>query len=301
MNPPALPADLPNLTIPEIQGLLPSLNNISYLSHGGQKVVFRAQQGAVFFVLKFALLPPTADISQFNSCDIGVRTNREVEIMKSCTSHHMVKLGPINLQCTIISGQKLIYFSEEYIEGKDLRSVINTEGPQEWQRVVQAGLEISDAILALKKMGKIHRDINPRNIMRRDSSGEYVLLDAGLAFDVTESSISKGPVGTVKYFSPEQFEFKNRRDMDFRTDIFSLGVTLYELVTGHHPFWIPGDNFQTLFTKITTAVPIKPSRIIAGVPPAFDDLILRMLGKQAHLRPRTCEDLILSFTSLQSL
>jgi serine/threonine-protein kinase len=106
-------------------------------------------------------------------------------------------------------------------------------------------------------------------------------------------SLSIGPVGTPPYFSPEQFDFSNRRTvMDFRSDLFSLGVTMYEMATGQHPFWTRGETSRSLFNKITTLNPKPPNEIVPDFPEELSDIIMRMLGKSPHLRYRRCQQLI---------
>ena len=137
------------------------------------------------------------------------------------------------------------------------------------------------------------------NIMRRDPRGDYILLDAGLAFDTDGESISVSPVGTPLFFSPEQFDFTNRRTvLDFRSDMFALGTTMYCLATGVHPFWASGDNSQSIYTKITTHIPPVPSTIVAGFPAELDEVIMRLLGKSPHLRYRKCDQLIAALQGL---
>ena len=119
-----------------------------------------------------------------------------------------------------------------------------------------------------------------------------MLLDAGLVFDIVGDSLSVQPVGTPPYFSPEQFDFSNRRIvLDFRSDLFSLGVTMYQMLTGTHPFWEPGEGSQSLFNKITTLAPQPPSDL-CNVSEELNNVILRLLGKFRHLRYRRCDQLI---------
>jgi serine/threonine-protein kinase len=136
--------------------------------------------------------------------------------------------------------------------------------------------------------------------MRRKSNGEFVLLDAGLVFDLAAETVSVGPVGTCPYFSPEQFDFNNRRTvMDFRSDLFSLGVTMYELLTGSHPFWEKGDSYATLYNKIAT-IPAQPPSERRTVPDALNEIILRLLGKSPHLRYRRCQLLLDALEEISS-
>ena len=224
--------------------------------------------------------------------EVIVRASREVETMRDCASSYMVKLGPIGLNFVEIEGQSLLYFTEELIDGSDLRSLLASAGPLAPDEIITLGIQITDAIKALWELGKIHRDIKPGNIMRR-TSGDFVLLDAGLAFDVIGESVSGGfLVGTRIYFSPEQFDYSNRRTgLDFRSDIFALGVTMYEMATGNHPFWSRGQSSETFYSNVTSFTPQPPSSIVQDFPEELDEIILRMLGKSPHLRYRKCDHL----------
>jgi serine/threonine-protein kinase len=289
-------SDLPNLTPEQVVQLISQASEIESVDAGGQKVVFKGTIAGEQYALKFAKLPELPDdleSEEFPMSDVVVRAQREVETMRDCTSPHMVKLGPIGLSFTMIDDQSLLYFSEEFIVGRDLRTILRSDGRLEPAQIVALGLHIVDAVHALWELGKIHRDIKPANIMRREGNDEYVLLDAGFAFDVVGESLSIGPVGTPLYFSPEQFDFTNRRTvMDFRSDLFSLGVTMYQLATGQHPFWSPGDTSGSLFNKITTHNPGPPSTYVPDFPKDLDEIILRMLGKSPHLRYRRCQQVI---------
>jgi serine/threonine-protein kinase len=288
-------ADLPRLSQEQVAGLVPQASNIEPIGHGGQKLVFRGTIAETTYALKFARLPvsPVDDIDEFASSDIAVRAKREVDTMRQCASPHMVKVGPVGLSFGCVGDQHLVFFSEEYIAGNDLNALLLRDGRFASQEIVRIGTHMALAIKALWEFGKIHRDIKPANIMRRELGGDYVLLDAGLAFDIGGESLSVGPVGTPAYFSPEQFEFTNRRTvMDFRSDMFSLGVTMYYLATGQHPFLSGADTIQSLYSKITSHNPDPPRSIVTGIPAALDEVIMRLLGKSPHLRFRTCDQLL---------
>lgn len=287
------------LTREQVATVVPTAKGIERVGRGGQKVVFRASLENHVYALKFAPVPTGVDTDDVPESEVSVRASREVETIRDCTSPHMVKLGPIGLCFTEIEGQRFLYFSEEFIAGRDLRVALEQDGPFSVQEVVKLGVHITDAIKCLWELGKVHRDIKPGNIMRRDGTGEYVLLDAGLAFDVVGESLSAGLlVGTRPYFSPEQFDYSNRRILDFRSDMFALGVTLYEMATGRHPFWRPGDSGKTLYAQVNNHDPDPPSTIAPGIPAALDEVIVRMLAKSPHLRFRKCDQLL---TALQAI
>jgi serine/threonine protein kinase len=278
---------LPTISEQNIKDLLPNVAAAIPCGRGGQKIVFRVEIDGKPFALKFALLsdsfqPDVADIDE-----TVLRARRETQIMEECKSPHIVKAGPVELGTASIDGQNVLYFSEEFIDGQALNEVLAKEGPLSPASVVQLGQQMCVAMTELWSLGKIHRDIKPGNIMRRSDGATYVLLDAGLAFDVAGESISAGfLVGTMAYFSPEQFDYSSRRVMDFRSDMFSLGVTLYEAASGQHPFLTPTTSTPHLYTKITKYNPPPPSSINPAIPTSLDKVILRMMGKSPHLRYR---------------
>lgn len=138
----------------------------------------------------------------------------------------------------------------------------------------------------------VHRDVKPRNIMRRNS-GDYVLLDTGLAFDLSDESLTAAfmTVGTPIYMSPEQL--KNvRRGIDFRSDLFLLGIVMYEVITGKHPFFQRGINSMQLVANIISNQVEPPSTIRSDIPNSLNTIIMRLLAKEPHLRFKTCDSLI---------
>jgi eukaryotic-like serine/threonine-protein kinase len=292
-------ATAPDLTPEQIADAFPAMRNPLYLGRGGQKIVFSVELNQQRYALKLAALPGDLDADETQFSDIAARASREVEIMRDCTSPYMVKLGPVGLQFIEIAGQKLLYFTEELIEGDSLQSVLQARGALDPATVIRLGVQMTKAIADLWSLGKIHRDIKPGNIMQR-TSADFVLLDAGLAFDVVGESLSAGfIVGTLPYFSPEQFDYTSRRVLDFRSDLFSLGVTLYEAATGTHPFWTRGEDSRSLFNKITAFNPPAPSTVNPAIPKELDRVILRMLGKSPHLRYRKTDQLVAAFEALE--
>jgi serine/threonine protein kinase len=283
---------LSDLSASDVVTIVPSVTDVELIGCGGQKRVFKARIERDPLALKFAELPVDEDeFSELSLQDLAARASREVETMRDCDSAHMVKLGPIGLQFAEWNDRRVLYFSEELIDGEDLAAIYRAGHRLDERAVRRLGLQMCDAIEALWRLGKVHRDIKPANIMRRSDSDDFVLLDAGLVFDVAGASLSIGPVGTFIYFSPEQFDFANRRTaLDFRSDMFSLGVTMYQLLTGQHPFYAQGDQSHTIFRKISEE-PHQPAGDFAEVSDGLEEILERLLGKSPHLRYRTCRAL----------
>lgn len=230
--------------------------------------------------------------------EVTERARREVNTMKECESPHLVKLGPISLTRANIAEQPVIYFTEEWLEGDDLQTILKRDRVLPIDEVIELGIHISSAIEELWSHKKVHRDVKPGNIMRRTKDGEFVLLDMGLALDLLDHSLTTVGLipGTRLYLSPDQIDYPHKRMLDFRSDLFSLGVVLYEACTGQHPF--AGDDPQTTLLRILSVTPTPPSSLRKEVPPQLSTIILRLLAKKPHLRYRTCRHLIEELQSI---
>lgn len=290
------------LTEIEIKELVPQVDSITRVVAGGQKTVFKVRIKGKYYALKVLRLegrPPGAPEGEATEDEppqpeeAYSRALREVQILSECNIPEIVRLGPVSLRAAEAGQEYLILYTEEWISGRDVRTVIEQDGPLSIAEVVRLGRDVNRAIEKLWSLAKIHRDIKPANIMQRAPGAGYVLLDLGLALDLQDVSLTNtGQVpGTLPYFSPEQLDFMRKRNMDFRSDMYSLGVVMYEATTGKHPYWKPGMKSNDTIGCILGAKPAKPSDIRKEVPPGLEEVILRLLAKSPHLRYRTCEQL----------
>lgn len=290
----------PNLTAQQIQAAVPDASNVVFLDRGGQKIVFSCTINGNPYALKI-LQPHLRPLAQTQSGDLSTepvsiddvtaRAQREVATMKECDTPFLVKIGPIEMRTIQIDGEELLCFSEELIDGIPLNKLLSQSGPLEVPEVNQLGQNIAAAIGTLWLKSKIHRDIKPGNIMRRRTGG-FVLLDLGLVFDLNDESYSIGPVGTHIYFSPEQMDFANRRQvLDFRSDLFSLGITMYQMATGIHPFVGNAKTSWDVVNHIRNLQPPPPRQVKGEIPETLSDIIMRLLGKRPSLRYRSIEKL----------
>ena len=194
------------------------------------------------------------------------------------------------------------YIVSEFVEGKTLREIIS-ESPMKLSEVLDIAAQIANALTDAHKAGIVHRDIKPENIMVRPD-GFVKILDFGLAKLVEQKNKSligledktakqnqtaKGIIlGTVNYMSPEQA--KGER-VDERTDIFSLGVVIYEMIAGRTPF--AGDSMSETFANLINAEPQPLSRFAAKVPDELQHIVSKTLRKNAGERYQTAKDLLL--------
>jgi eukaryotic-like serine/threonine-protein kinase len=182
----------------------------------------------------------------------------------------------------------------EYVEG-ELLSALAAKGPLPIREVVEAGLQVADALEEAHGRGIIHRDIKSANLIRT-SRGLVKVLDFGLAkflpgpsgdaVTQPQMTIAGMVVGTVSYMAPEQ---ALGRVIDHRADLFSLGVVLYELATGRPPF--AGASPTEIIDRILHDTPTPPSRFDPAIPPSFDAVIAHALDKSPAFRYQTAREL----------
>jgi eukaryotic-like serine/threonine-protein kinase len=263
---------------------------------GGQGYVFKCVQGTQPFALKVVPVPGPPplrglDDSEGDRVEEEVaRAQRELALLASCDTPYLVKPGPLPLTDAVIAGRRVIYYSEEWVDGDDVLTLI-THTPLALAEVVKLGLHVTQAIEALESVRAVHRDIKPNNIIRRQPTGEYVLIDLGYALVLTEASLTVpgNVVGTRYYLSPEQMNPAVKRSLDCRSDQFLLGLVLYQAVTGCHPFYRPGmtdEEYLDAIVRQPGPPPVSSRR--TEVPPDLDAIILRLLSRHAHLRYQSC-------------
>lgn len=275
--------------------ILPEVSNVEFVAHGGQKAVYKCMIGQSTYALKVVPMEkePRRGSNGTHASEIRARVDREVACMKECASPFVVRIGPLDTREFDIEARRFLCFAEEYIEGKTLRSVLQDEGAMPFEDLVRMALNVSSGLAELWGHRKIHRDVKPDNIMKRNSDGNYVLLDMGLVLVLDATSLSRGPVGTLAYFAPEQMDFHNRRSvLGLRSDFFSLGVVMYEMATTKHPFLTkeclsPID----LLRRIRTYSPKSPRELGSYMPQELDTVIMRLIEKRPALRFRTLSQL----------
>ena len=187
------------------------------------------------------------------------------------------------------------FITMEYVSGEDLKKSLTRMGPLMTRKAVTLGIQICQGLSEAHRLGVIHRDLKPGNIMI-DMEGNVRIMDFGIALtqeatDLTDSGVV---VGTPKYFSPEQVEGKV---LDCRSDIYSLGVILYEMVTGHVPF--EGDTTLVIAHKHMSEVPRNPREFNAQLPNELSQLILKCLEKDPRKRFQTTEEICAALTKIK--
>ncbi|PCJ52252.1 MAG: hypothetical protein COA79_24300 [Planctomycetota bacterium] len=198
------------------------------------------------------------------------------------------------------------YFIMEYVDGPTIQKVLDDDGIVEETRALSIAKQMADAIRYINQANFVHRDIKPDNIILT-SKGVPKLADLGLVLseddkddhDKSESlsasstGVNTTFVGTPHYISPEQAQ---EQDVDFRSDIYSLGATLFHMVTGRTPF--EGDRSIIIMTKHITEDVIPPNEINSVLSKGVNDLILKMMEKEPNDRQQSPEELIQDITTV---
>ena len=178
------------------------------------------------------------------------------------------------------------YITMEYISGQDLKGLIRQTGQLTVGKAVSIARQICDGLEEAHSLGIVHRDLKPNNIMI-DRGGNAKIMDFGIARAIKGKSITGSGVmiGTPQYMSPEQVEGK---DIDHRSDIYSLGILLYEMLTDRVPF--EGDTPLTVGVKQKTETPIDPKDFNERIPEELSRLILRCLEKERESRYQSADE-----------
>lgn len=178
------------------------------------------------------------------------------------------------------------YIAMENVDGETLRDRIR-KGALKAEDALAVASQVAAGLGEAHRKGIVHRDVKSANVMVT-TMGQAKVMDFGLAKLRGGSSITKSrtTLGTVAFMSPEQ---ARGDDLDQRTDIWSLGVVLYEMLTGELPF--KGDHDQAVIHAILYRDPKPPSKITAGLPSGLDEIVLQALAKKPDSRYRTMEDL----------
>jgi TolB-like protein/tetratricopeptide (TPR) repeat protein len=246
------------------------------IGRGGMGVVYRAEDIKLKRQVALKFLPSHL----MNSPELKDRFLIEAQAAAALNHPHICVIHEVG------ESEGHPYIAMEHVEGETLRDKIRKKSLTAEDALAVAS-QVAAGLGEAHRKGIVHRDVKSANIMVT-AMGQAKVMDFGLAKLQSGSSLTKSQttLGTIAYMSPEQ---ARGDEVDGRTDLWSLGVVLFEMLTGELPF--KGDHDQTIIHAILSREPKPPSRIKPGIPSGLDEIVLQALAKKPSVRYPAMEDL----------
>ncbi len=274
---------------------------LQLIGKGGMARVYKARHVLLDELRAIKLLnPDDPDTSK----EFKARFQREAQILVRLNHRHLVTVHEFG-----ILGKDVLFMVMEYLEGVSLRSKLRQKGWLPIPQCIEIAKQTALGLSAAHKQGVVHRDVSPDNIVLvpddPDGHDEIVkIIDFGIAKNVIATDSAKLTdtmkfVGKAEYCSPDQIQMPiGDQEIDGRSDVYSLGVTLYEILTGSRPF--KAKSPQGYIAKHLKAMPIpfEQGNPAVEISPALEDLVMRMLEKDRERRPASMDELFKELTAL---
>ncbi len=250
---------------------------IEELGHGGMGRVYKVFDTDIKEKIALKLLRPEIALDK----ETVERFSNELKLARKISHRNVCRMFDLG------KAEGTTFITMEFVPGEDLKKFIRKSGQLGAGRAVSIAKQICEGLAEAHHLGVVHRDLKPQNIMV-DEDGNARIMDFGIARSLRGKGITGAGVmiGTPEYMSPEQVEGK---DVDQRSDIYSLGVILFEMVTGHVPF--EGDTPFTIGVKHKSERPRNPRELNSQLPEDLSRVILRCLEKDKVKRYQTAEEL----------
>jgi serine/threonine-protein kinase len=277
--------------IPDINRLkseLEKIKNLTFVTQGGFKAVYKGTYRGETEAIKVVWIPRDSNGEDLRDEIVG-RVSREIEALRKIETPFIVRLGTFQPQLFKIGEYEYLIYSEEFLDGESLRSKLQQNHTPDITELKALAVSLFEAIRILKGHDIIHRDIKPDNIIAlQDNARPFVILDLGIAFKLHGSALTRHPMyrpGTLPYMAPEMFNPHFRDTLDYRSDLYSAGVTIYEYASGKHPIAKRGEDDYTTMYRIVKVAPAPLSSHRPDIPPKFCRIVDQLIKKLPALRP----------------
>lgn len=273
----------------------PGVSIQAEIGEGGFKVVYRADVLGRAEALKLVRIPVDPDEPSVEETNRR-RLRRELDLLSQCQTAYLVKLGQVAPTDCHIGGLEYVYYSEELVEGDCLRRKIQQRNIPNQGTVATLGSCLLSAVQDLASLNAVHRDIKPENVIATsDPNRPFVLLDLGVAFIVGGTNLTMDTQvipGTRWYLAPEMLDIGFRQTLDYRADLYAIGLTLYEYASGMNPFASPSDPPMATLYRIRHVHPAPLGTLRADLDAGLCRLVDQLIKKIPALRPANVAQLI---------
>ncbi|MBI1833033.1 MAG: protein kinase, partial [Planctomycetes bacterium] len=272
-------------------GTLGPYRIVRELGHGGMGVVYLASDQRTGKKTALKVMLPKYD----GDFEAKKRFIRESRAAARINSPHVVAI----YEADEIDGMPFI--SMEYLEGHSLEGYLRSRATLPLEEILRIGREAAAGLAEAHRLGLVHRDIKPENLWIEAPTGRVKLLDFGIAKMMdggasTEITAAGSLLGTPSYMSPEQA--LARKDINYRTDLFSLGVVLYRLCTGQLPF--QGDSPTAILIALSTEEPTSIRQLNPAIPEPLAVFIHHLLAKKPDQRPESADTVAAELARIES-
>ncbi|MDU4883886.1 Stk1 family PASTA domain-containing Ser/Thr kinase [uncultured Clostridium sp.] len=253
---------------------------IEKIGEGGMAIVYKARDNKLSRLVAVKILK----VEFANNKDISDKFKKEATAIANFSDANIVNVLDVGHE----EEGNIDYFVMEYVDGKTLKDLIVENGKLNYTVAISIGIQIAKALECAHRNNIIHRDVKPQNILVTEN-GLVKVTDFGIAKSSTSATITNTTtiMGSAHYLSPEQAK---GTFVDLRSDIYSLGIVLYEMVTGLLPF--DGESPVTIALKHIQSEPIEPKKYNISIPDSLNNLIMKSISKESVNRYQNCRELI---------
>lgn len=253
---------------------------IEKIGEGGMAIVYKARDNKLSRLVAVKILK----VEFANNKDISDKFKKEATAVANFSDANIVNVLDVGHE----EEGNIDYFVMEYVDGKTLKDLIVENGKLNYTVAISIAIQIAKALECAHRNNIIHRDVKPQNILVTEN-GLVKVTDFGIAKSSTSATITNTTtiMGSAHYLSPEQAK---GTFIDLRSDIYSLGIVLYEMVTGILPF--DGESPVTIALKHIQSEPIEPKKHNASMPDSLNNLIMKAISKESINRYQNCRELI---------
>ena len=283
-----------------VAAAIPGVTDIVFITSGGFKGVYHCTLQGRRQALKLIQLPPTPagnDDALEKKRVLTARVTREIDLLRRCTCQEIVKLGTLQPTTIAIEGLQTIAYSEEYLDGPTVWQLLRAKGPKPSEEECKLlFLSLLRGVREIWALEHIHRDIKPMNVIRQnDPARMFVLFDLGIAYSRVDTGLTvsgEGPLATYRYLAPEMANPRFRENLDFRCDLYTSALTVYEYAAQVHPIALDSDDQLLSASRAVNQIPKPLNEYRADFSAGFCAIIDQSLKKIPALRPGNLNALI---------